>query len=132
LIIVTVLAEPTAIVATAGPPTDPMALAANRTGLGSTRVDVGDRSRGRQPVDASAAADPPWRDDLLADDPDQAERRALAGSGMVDGECPADSEPLRLGDPDWVDGYRLLSRLGSGGMADVFYAVAPSGGCSRR
>jgi serine/threonine protein kinase len=122
---VTVLAEPTAIVATAGPPTDPMALAANRTGLGSTRVDVGDRSRGRQPVDASAA-DPPWRDPL-ADDPDQAERRAPAGSGMVDGECPADSEPLRLGDPDRVDGYRLLSRLGSGGMADVFYAVAPSG-----
>jgi serine/threonine protein kinase len=35
--------------------------------------------------------------------------------------------PLRLTDPVMVDGYRVLSRLGSGGMADVFYARAPTG-----
>jgi RIO-like serine/threonine protein kinase len=33
-----------------------------------------------------------------------------------------------VADPAWVDGYRLVSRLGTGGMADVFYAVAPTGG----
>jgi serine/threonine protein kinase len=35
--------------------------------------------------------------------------------------------PLRDGDPVTVDGYRLLSRLGAGGMADVFRAVSPTG-----
>jgi serine/threonine protein kinase len=35
--------------------------------------------------------------------------------------------PLRDRDPVSVDGYRLLSRLGAGGMADVFRAVSPAG-----
>ena len=38
-----------------------------------------------------------------------------------------DTWPLRATDPVSVDGYRLASRLGAGGMADVFYAVAPTG-----
>jgi serine/threonine protein kinase len=37
------------------------------------------------------------------------------------------TSPLRVSDPVSVDGYRLVSRLGAGGMADVFSAVAPSG-----
>jgi serine/threonine protein kinase len=38
-----------------------------------------------------------------------------------------DAWPLRDTDPVWVDGYRLVSRLGVGGMADVFYGLAPTG-----
>jgi serine/threonine protein kinase len=34
---------------------------------------------------------------------------------------------LHRTDPVSVDGYRLLSRLGSGGMAEVYLAVAPAG-----
>jgi serine/threonine protein kinase len=36
--------------------------------------------------------------------------------------------PLRAGDPLRVEGYRLVSRLGVGGTAVVYYAMAPSGG----
>ena len=38
-----------------------------------------------------------------------------------------DYRPLRDADPSWVGGYRLVSRLGSGGMAVVFYAASPDG-----
>jgi len=31
-------------------------------------------------------------------------------------------EPLRTGDPAWVGGYRLIARLGGGGMGTVFLA----------
>jgi serine/threonine protein kinase len=46
--------------------------------------------------------------------------RAIEGS-IVDGS------PLRTGDPVTVNGYRLLSRLGVGGMAIVYGAIAPTG-----
>lgn len=39
-----------------------------------------------------------------------------------------DTWPLRTTEPVRVDGYRLVSHLGAGGMADVFYAVTPTGG----
>jgi len=39
----------------------------------------------------------------------------------------SDTSPLRSTDPVSVDSHRLLSRLGSGGMADVYLAVAPAG-----
>lgn len=39
-----------------------------------------------------------------------------------------DTWPLYTGDPVQVGAYRLLSRLGVGGMADVFYAEAPTTG----
>jgi hypothetical protein len=35
--------------------------------------------------------------------------------------------PLRPGDPTGVGDWRLVSRLGRGGMADVFYALASDG-----
>jgi serine/threonine protein kinase len=38
-----------------------------------------------------------------------------------------DTWPLRESDPVIIAGYRLMSRLGKGGMADVFYAVSPAG-----
>ncbi|WP_194891189.1 protein kinase domain-containing protein [Catenulispora pinisilvae] len=34
-------------------------------------------------------------------------------------------EPLRDGDPSWIGGYRLLGRLGAGGMGKVFLAESP-------
>jgi serine/threonine protein kinase len=39
----------------------------------------------------------------------------------------ADRWPLRRTDPRQAGDYRLMSRLGSGGTADVFYATGPTG-----
>ncbi|GAA4260694.1 hypothetical protein GCM10022255_090320 [Dactylosporangium darangshiense] len=50
-----------------------------------------------------------------------------SGSASPDRERIDNTRPLRGTDPVSVDGYRLVSRLGSGGMADVFLAVAPTG-----
>ena len=52
----------------------------------------------------------------------------LRRPGLPGPPPPAGSWPLRVGDPVSVDGYRLISRLGAGGMADVFYALARTGG----
>jgi hypothetical protein len=38
-----------------------------------------------------------------------------------------DRWPLRRSDPRLAGGYRLPSRLGSGGTADVFHATGPTG-----
>jgi len=35
--------------------------------------------------------------------------------------------PLKTGDPELVGGYRLLGRLGAGGMAQVFLGASPGG-----
>jgi serine/threonine protein kinase len=40
---------------------------------------------------------------------------------------PVDSSPLRGSDPARIGGYRLVARLGAGGVADVFYSVALTG-----
>lgn len=40
---------------------------------------------------------------------------------------PVDSSPLRGSDPARIGGYRSVARLGAGGVADVFYSVAPTG-----
>lgn len=80
-----------------------------------------------RPIDAPAPTErflhP--RDRLPADDPDAS--GTAAASGSADPQPPAGSWPLRVSDPITVDGHRLISRLGSGGMADVFYALAPTG-----
>jgi serine/threonine protein kinase len=52
---------------------------------------------------------------------------ATALPGSQNPEGVVDTWPLRGTDPVNVDGYRLLSRLGAGGMADVYLAVAPTG-----
>jgi serine/threonine protein kinase len=49
---------------------------------------------------------------------------------LTNAECDAltaaDTLPLRGTDPVSVDGYRMVSRLGSGGMAEVYLAVSPA------
>ena len=44
---------------------------------------------------------------------------------IPDPESTVEGRPLRPGDPTAVGDWRLVSRLGQGGMADVFYAMAP-------
>jgi serine/threonine protein kinase len=51
----------------------------------------------------------------------------LAMSLPADHWSTVEGRPLRPDDPTGVGEWRLVSRLGRGGMADVFYAVAPGG-----
>jgi serine/threonine protein kinase len=102
----TLLAEPATIIATATYPTEPATPAARHPGRRSVTVHTVARSRRSRPVD----------------DPHRTGLRGPPASG------PVDTWPLRRTDPVQVDVYRLLSRLGAGGMADVFYAVTPAGG----
>jgi hypothetical protein len=125
LITVTVLAEPSMIVA-AAQPAKPIAFAGSRPTGSPASVDVGGGAAAGR-VDGPATTAPSRRDDLSVEGSDCANRHASAGSGMIDAQPPVVFWPLRVGDPVRVDGYRLVSRLGSGGMADVFYGVAPSG-----
>jgi Protein kinase domain len=66
-------------------------------------------------------------EDLATEDPGRATLRVAVASGSADPQRTVDTRPLRPTDPSWVDGFRLVSRLGAGGMADVFYAMAPTG-----
>src|SRR4029453_12695216 len=43
------------------------------------------------------------------------------------GAPPGWAAPLRPGDPEWVGPYRVLGRLGAGGMGTVFLARADGG-----
>ncbi|GFJ95384.1 serine/threonine-protein kinase [Phytohabitans rumicis] len=52
---------------------------------------------------------------------------ASEAGALADPDSTVDTWALHQSDPVNVDGYRLVSRLGAGGMADVFYAVAPTG-----
>jgi serine/threonine protein kinase len=51
-----------------------------------------------------------------------------AVSFPADDWSTVEGRPLRPDDPTEVGEWRLVSRLGRGGMADVFYAVTPGGG----
>jgi hypothetical protein len=90
----------------AGPTTPPDSTRSRRQRLLATVIPW----RRNLPVDrtATTAAPPPSRPDN-------------------DRQHPDGTEPLRATDPVLVNGYRLVSRLGAGGMANVFYAVAPGG-----
>jgi len=67
------------------------------------------------------------RNHVRADDRDRVTLRIASASESEDPERTADTSPLRMTDPVSVNDYRLVSRLGAGGMADVFYALAPTG-----
>jgi serine/threonine protein kinase len=75
----------------------------------------------------AANTGPLRHDEGTADVPEPARPRAAVASGSEDTQRGLETWPLRAADPARVGGYRLVSRLGTGGMADVFYALAPSG-----
>jgi len=106
----TVLAAPPTGVATASDPAGPAAPATGRRWRRFAIVSRLALSRHRLMVN-----------------PDRVKPRAPATSESPDPNSVVDTWPLRVSDPKWVDGFRLVSRLGAGGMADVFYAVAPTG-----
>jgi serine/threonine protein kinase len=129
----TILAEPPSITAAASCPAEP-APAVGQPRRRSTRVAaVGLCDRG-EPADA-ADVDVAVAAGLLLRHPDQPPTEGSDGVGAphsgcfgTDPDATVDRWPLRVADPAWVDGYRLVSRLGAGGMADVFYALASTGG----
>jgi serine/threonine protein kinase len=125
----TILAAQTPIIAAATCPADPATPAVSHPRHRCTTVHPVAPSHRSQPFDAPANTDQ-WQrqgDDLAADDPDRALLRMAAASRSADPQRTVDTWPLRVTDPVRVDGYRLVSRLGAGGMADVYYAVAPTG-----
>jgi len=69
----------------------------------------------------------PTRGGRSMDEPGRGALRLAAAQGSADAQCPVNTWPLHACDPVRVDGYRLVARLGEGGMADVFYAAAPTG-----
>jgi serine/threonine protein kinase len=120
-----ILAEP--IVATAPYSAEATNPTFSRLRRGVKAADVGGRwARPSAPALADAQR-LPRRGDDLADKYRQVVADA-PGLSMVADREPVESWPLRVGDPVAVDGFRLVSRLGAGGMADVFYAATPAGG----
>ncbi|WP_406397974.1 protein kinase domain-containing protein [Streptomyces uncialis] len=88
---------------------------ANGTPLGADETRPGpDRaSRGR-------LGTPPGADETPPDTPD-------TPASAPAGPPPGVGEPLRPGDPEQLGGHRLLARLGSGGMGQVYLGRTPGG-----
>jgi serine/threonine protein kinase len=92
-------------------------------------------TRGPRPAAAASGTLPlsrPWVEPLGGGTAERAGFDVAAVSGWpdlrwLDRDSIVDDRPLRDVDPVRVSGYRLVSRLGSGGMADVFYAASPDG-----
>jgi hypothetical protein len=103
-------AEPATSIVTATHPAEAVTSAAKGPERRRTAVHTAPPTRGGRPVEVSGRG---------------ALRRA-AVPRSADAQCPVDTWPLYA--CDRVDGYRLVARLGEGGMADVFYAAAPTGG----
>jgi serine/threonine protein kinase len=89
---------------------------------------------GRRPRAASGFPSPsrPWVEPRAGGMAEWAGIGVAAVSGWpdsrwLDRDSIVDDRPLRDTDPSQVGGCRLMSRLGSGGMADVFYAASPDG-----
>jgi serine/threonine protein kinase len=125
----TILAEPSTIISTAPYPAEPATPAASKPRHRSITVRTLAPSGRRQPVDAPATTQRSLRqrDHFPAEHPDRKMLRDPHAPGPGGPDSTVDTWPLRETDPVGVDGYRLVSRLGAGGMADVFYALAPNG-----
>jgi len=111
LISVTLIAEPVTILAPAIHLAETATSAASHPERRCPAVHTVAPTRGGQPVD----------------EPGSGALRLAAAPRSADAQCPVDTWPLYAVDPVRVDGYRLVARLGEGGMADVFYAEAPTG-----
>jgi hypothetical protein len=129
----TILAEPATIGATASRPAEPAAAAGDpRRRCTSVEPAALSGHRSAAAIDdngrpVAAGLLPRVHDEPPMSDGDRVGVRTPAASGGTVPQCAVDTWPLRKADPAWVAGYRLVSRLGAGGMADVFYALAPSG-----
>jgi hypothetical protein len=124
----TIIAESHSIIATVADPFESPPPAASLLWQGAVTVQIVAPSR-RQPFGTVATIER-WlrrRDDLVTDDPDRAIRAAADSREWAETPRTVNTWPLRATDPARIGSYRLVSRLGAGGMADVFYAVAPAG-----
>jgi serine/threonine protein kinase len=123
-----VLAAPTTVASPPGPAT-PVTPPRHRqtTANDGSRPGLGQLSDAHNSVPAAVEEPRHRRVDRPVNHPEPAERRGAAAARSRVQHRPIDAWPLRRTDPVSVDGYRLLSRLGSGGMADVYLAVAPTG-----
>ena len=100
----------------------PLGASISMTRLAAPAVIIATATYPTEPATSAACGSQP------VDDPGRAALGIPAAPALVDPRCIADTWPLYASDPVRVDGYRLVSRLGDGGMADVFYAEAPTGG----
>ena len=125
------LAPPTTFISTVAYPTA-AATTVTQPRRHSTKADIGSRPGGGHLANPrgsalTAAEEPPRRRaDRPANHPGPAESSGAAAA-RSQAQRPMDTRPLRRTDPVDVNGYRLLSRLGSGGMAEVYLADAPTG-----
>jgi serine/threonine protein kinase len=63
-----------------------------------------------------------------SEQPSAARGRGLPAASRVEAATPpVDASSLQASDPARVGGYRLMARLGAGGMADVFYSLTSTG-----
>src|SRR5687768_15046714 len=107
-----------------------MTILAERMIMETLRRPADPTTGGRGPgTAASGALSPPrrWVEPLGGGTAELAGFDVAAVSGWPDSRwlnqnSIMDDRPLRDTDPSQVGGYHLVSRLGSGGMADVFYA----------
>lgn len=127
----TMLATPTTQIATVTYLADLTMPADTQPGRRPASVYADTQSAGSQPDNvvngAPTTTEAPPSNDLPAPHPDRAEPYDAADQGPRYQEHPVDTWPLRGTDPASVGGYRLVSRLGSGGMADVYFALAQNG-----
>jgi len=125
------LAPPTTFISTVAYPTA-AATTVTQPRRHSTKADTGSRPGGGHLANPrgsalTAAEEPPRRRaDRPANQSGPAEPSGAAAA-RSQAQRPMDTRPLRRTDPVDVNGYRLLSRLGSGGMAEVYLADAPTG-----
>lgn len=103
--------------------------ARNRPTSADTGSGAGDGASANTHNNALTAVEepPPRRADRPANRPAPVELRVTAPARSRAEHRPTDTGPLRRTDPVSIGGYRLVSRLGSGGMAEVYLAAAPTG-----
>jgi serine/threonine protein kinase len=123
-----IFAAPTTTVATPPYPTEPATTAVRNPRHRFATVHTLDPSgRGEPDQPQTTQCLPPERDTPPADDPDRALLSSQTVSRSAVPESTMDIWPLQASDPVRVGDYRLVSRLGTGGSADVYYAVARKG-----
>ena len=124
-----ILAPPTTTVATAPSSTNPATPAVRQPRRWRATVDALEPSSRGRPLDPPETTQRLPRECAAppADHRDHALLPSQTVAGLAAPESTMDIGPLRTSDPVRVAGFQLVFRLGTGGMADVYYAVAPNG-----